>query len=128
MLRPSIFSSATYATLAVSGRGFAHPFVERLQLVIVVCVVETEHRREVLNGLEAGYGPSCDALRRRIGGDEVRVIRFELLELVKQAVELFVGDFGVAEDVIPLLVMADCVSQLANAFLRRCRRHHPWQV
>ena len=67
MLRPSIFSSATYAT-APSPRpaALAHALVERAQLLFVVGVVEAEHRREVLDGRKAVGRPAGDALRRRI--------------------------------------------------------------
>ena len=54
MLRPSIFSSATYADRRVAEAGaLADALVERAQLVLVVGVVEAEHRHEVLDGREA---------------------------------------------------------------------------
>ena len=48
-----------------------------------------------------------DALRRRIGRDEIGIVGLELLELVQQGVELFVRDFRSGMNVVPLFVMAD---------------------
>ena len=85
MLRPSIFSSATYATGVVAdARALADTLVEGAQLLFVVGVVEAEHRHEVLDGREPFDRPAGDALRRRIGGDEVGMLGLEPLELVQQ--------------------------------------------
>ena len=84
-----------------------HALVERLQLVVVVGVVEAEHRDEVLDGLESLDRPARDALRRRIGRDEIGMLRFEPLELVQQPIELLVGDLRRVVDVVALFVMAD---------------------
>ena len=46
------------------------------------------------------------------------MLRFEPLELVQQPVELFVGDLRVVVDVVALFVMADRVTQLAEALFR----------
>ena len=116
MLRPSIFSSATYATGAVAEcRALAHALVEGAQLLVVVGVVEAEHRREVLDGREAVDRPPGDALRRRIGRDEIGMLGLELLELVQQPIELLVGDLRIVVDVVALFVMADRVAKLADA-------------
>ena len=116
MLRPSIFSSATYGT-ALSPRpgALADPLVERAQLVVVVGVVEAEHRDDVLDGREAVGGRAGDALGRRIGRDEIGVLGFEPLELVQQPVELLVGDLGRAVEVVALLVVADLLAELVDA-------------
>src|SRR5262249_31209987 len=76
---------------------------------------EAEHRHEMFDGLEAFSRPSGDALRRRVGGDEVRVFGLEMLELVQQRVELLVCDFRIVVDVIALFVMTDRITKLLQA-------------
>ena len=97
-------------------RALPDALVEGAQLVLVVGVVEAEHRRQVLDGREAFDRPSRDALRRRIGRDEIRMLGLEPLELVQQAVELLVGNLGVVVDVVALFVVADGVAELFQAF------------
>ena len=48
----------------------------------------------MLDRLELLNGPAGNALRRRVGGDQVGMVCLELLELVKELVECFVGDLG----------------------------------
>src|SRR5437762_3289264 len=98
-------------------------FVEGFQFVFVVRIVEAEHRRQMLDCVEALDWPSRDTLRRGIGGDEIGIVRFELLELVEEAVELFVGDLGIGVDVVTLFVMADLVTKLFDALFRRRLAH-----
>ena len=100
-------------------RALAHALVERPQLLVVVGVVEAEHRREVLDGLEALDRTAGHALRRRIGGDEIGMLGLEPLELVQQPIELLVGDLRVVVDVVALFVMPDRVTQLADALFGR---------
>ena len=101
-----------------SAGALAHALVERPQLLLVVGVVEAEHRREVFDGREALDRAAGDALRRRIGGDELGMLRLEPLELVQQAVELLVGDLGIVVDVVALFVVPDRVAQLVDAMSR----------
>ena len=68
MLRPSIFISATYVTGVVAQAGaLSHALVKRLQLLVVVGIIETEHRDDVIHRLEALDRPARDALRGRVG-------------------------------------------------------------
>ena len=116
MLRPSIFSSATYGTARVAEPGaLPDALVERAQLLVVVRVVEAEHRDDVLDGREAVGGLAGDALGRRIGGDEIGILGLEPLELVQQPVELLVRDLRRAVDVVALLVVADLLAELTDA-------------
>ena len=96
----------------------ADALVERAQFVFVVGVVEAEHRHEVLDRLESFDRPAGDALRRRIGGDEVGMLCLEAFELVQQRVELLVGDLGSVVDVVALFVMADRITQLVECVLQ----------
>ena len=71
----------------------------------------------MLDGREPFDRPAGDALRRRIGGDEVRMLGLEALELVQQPIELFVGDLGIVVDVVALFVVADGVAELVEPFV-----------
>ena len=93
----------------------AHALVEGAQLLLGVRVVETEHRHHVLDGVKAFDRAACHALRRRVGRDELRMLRFNPLELVEQPIELLVGDLGVVVDVVALFVMPDRIAQLAKS-------------
>ena len=50
------------------------------------------------------------------GGDEVRVLGLEPLELVHQRVELGVGDLRLVEDVVALFVVANQSPEFCDAF------------
>ena len=63
----------------------------REQLVARERVVERQHRHAVLDRRERRRGPATGALRRRIGSDELGVLRLELAQLAHQRVELGVG-------------------------------------
>ena len=95
-------------------RALSHALVERAQLVLVVGVVEAEHRLQVLDGREPFDRAAGDALRRRVGRDEIRMLRLERLELVQQRVERLVGDLRIVVDVVALFVVADLVAELAR--------------
>ena len=97
----------------------SHALVEGAQLLLVVGVVEAEHRRQVLDRGEALGRAARHPLGRRVGRDEIRVLRLERLELVQQAVELLVGNLGVVLDVVALFVVPDRAAQLVDALLRR---------
>jgi hypothetical protein len=56
-----------------------------------------------------------DPLRRRIGRDEIRMLRFELFELVKEPIEMLVRDFRRVVDVVQLFVAADVFAELVDA-------------
>jgi hypothetical protein len=77
----------------------------------------------VLDGVETLDGPAGDALRRRIARDQVGVLLLETLELVQEAIELFVGDLGRVVYVVLLFVMADGDTKRGDAVLRRLARH-----
>ena len=116
MLRPSIFSSATYGDRRIAEPGpLTHALVERAQLLLVVRVVEAQHRHEVLGRGEAVDRPAGDALCRRIRRDEIGVIALERLELVDQRVERVVGDFRVVVDVVALFVVTNLAAELVDA-------------
>ena len=103
--------------------GAAQAFVEGAQVVFVVGVVEAEHRREVRDGREGFGGPAGDALRRRVGGDEIGMLRLERLQLVQQAIELGVGDLRAIVDVIEIFVAPDLSAQPGQPVVGRTSGH-----
>jgi hypothetical protein len=110
---------ASYAPVGPSrpreARPLPHALVERTQLFIRVDVVQAEHGRAMLDGLEPLDRTSRDALGRGIRRDEIGVLRLEALQFVEQAIEGRVIDLGIVVDVVALLVMAN----------RLTKRQHP---
>ena len=93
----------------------AHAVVECAKFVLVVGVVETEHRLGVRNRLKTFCDASADSLSWRIGADEIRMIGFELLQLTQQLVELGVADLGLVRDVVALFVMTNLATELCDS-------------
>ena len=54
---------------------------------------------------------AADALRGRVGRDELGVVGLEPLELVHERVVFGVGNFGRVEDVVEVLVVAQLMAQ-----------------
>ena len=65
----------------------------------------------------------ADALRGRIGRDQLGMLRFERLEPLHQHVELIVRDHRRVVNVIELAVIVDLFSQLVDLFA--CVHGHP---
>jgi hypothetical protein len=51
------------------------------------------------------------------------MLLLETLELMQEAIELFVGDFGGVVDVVLLFVVANGDTKRGDAVLRRLARH-----
>src|SRR5713101_1811253 len=69
------------AVMDVAADGAAHAPVEGSNLILVKRVLKAEHRRTVANLRELLRGLATNALRRRIGGDELRVFLFKAPQL-----------------------------------------------
>ena len=67
-------------------------------------------------------GGAADALRRRVGRDELGVRLLDREELADERVVLGVGDLGPVEDVVEVLVPAELVAQPGGAQRRGGRR------
>jgi hypothetical protein len=91
----------------------------RLELLLREHVVEREHRGPVRHGGEQRCRSEADRLRRAVGRDELRELRFELLELAHEFVILHVRDLDLIEDVVLVAVVVDLLPQLLDAYLRR---------
>src|SRR5439155_3897034 len=95
--------------------------IERAELRFVERVGEREHGARVLDRREAIRRWRADPLRRRIGGDQLRMLRLELLELAHQRVVRLVGDRRRIEDVVLVVRLLDPLAQLHIAlFSGRC--------
>ena len=92
-----------------------HAIVERPQVLFRVRVVEAEHRLEVHRVLEPGRHASAHALRRRLRRDQFGMSGFERAQLVHQRVVLAVGDLGLVQDPVALVVVANQAPQLLDA-------------
>ena len=56
---------------------------------------------------KGGLPGGAHTLRRRVGGGQVRVLGLEFPEFDDEGIELGVGDLGVVEGVVELVVVAD---------------------
>ena len=81
------------------------------EFVFAVSVVERKHGRGVRRFDETFARLAAHALRGRVGGDQFRMLGFELLQLVHQLVEFGVGDLGIVEHVVAVFVVADFLAQ-----------------
>ncbi len=60
---------------------------------------------------------SANALRRRIGRDQFRMLRLDPLKLVHQLVEFGVRKFRIIENVVEVFVMPNLLAQGVDLFL-----------
>ena len=91
------------------------------QFFFAVSVIEREHGRGMLRLHEAFARLAANALRRRIRRDQLRMLRLDPLQLVHQRVEFGVGDSGVVEHVIEVLVVADFFAKGFGLLCGWCR-------
>ena len=94
----------------------SHAVVELAQLLLVVGVVDREHGQGVLDLRELGQRGSPDALGRRIGRDQVRVLLLEFLEFGEELVIVAVGDDRLGEHVVGVIVAGDLFTQGFDSF------------
>jgi len=76
------------------------PLFPRPQLLVIEGVAEREHRPNVLMLGELALGLGADSEGRRVGGEALRKIPFDLLELAKQLVVFGVRDSRTVQDVV----------------------------
>ena len=113
---PSTFGSITTGIFS-SGNRRVTPFVKIRHFVFGIGVVETKHRRAVLDLRKRLERFSADALSWRIGREEIRKLRFEINKLLVEPVVLAVADDRCGVLVIQPVVLADFLSQLRDVFL-----------
>ncbi len=91
--------------------------VELAHFLLVVRVVDAEHRREVGGAGEGIERFAADALGGAVRGDQGQVLALEALKLLHQRVEFAVGDLGLVLDVVKAVVAADRLAQVLDALL-----------
>ena len=71
-----------------------------------------------------GAGARCaHAVGRRIGCNELRVLRFERLKLLDERVELRIADFGIVERMVTVVVVLQQRAQLTGPRFGITLRH-----
>ena len=90
------------------------PLLERL---VGRHLLERPHRGEVVDFAELVRRRGADALRRRVGRDEVRMLLLERLQLVEEPVVVGVRDLRIVEDVVAVQVVLDLLAQLGSTLL-----------
>ena len=93
--------------------------VEVPDLLIVVRVPDGEHGHGVADDGKGSGGRPPDALGGRVGGDQVGVGRFQVLQFGHQHVVVVIADDRVVEYEVPVIVRPDFPAQDFNAFGRR---------
>ncbi len=78
-------------------------------------VRERQHRNLVRHLGERAFRRGADALRRRIRRRELRMRRFDVLQLAHQLVVLDIGDVGFVEHVIAVVRIVDAAAQCLGA-------------
>ena len=117
MLKPSILSSATYATADDGVEAAPHALVELAQLVFVVGVVERQHRHQVLDGRKPFRRavPRLAGWANRASSDSGCAVS-RACELPHQRVELGVGNLRSRVNVVELFVAANLSAQVLDSF------------
>ena len=101
------------------------------QLVFAVGIVERKHRRVVGDLLETVDRPAADPLARAGRCPQYGVLLLKRDQLLEQAVEIAIGDFRPAVDVIQLVVTLDFSGQRlrpGDAFNRRRGSVQRWSA
>src|SRR5579883_169335 len=78
----------------------------------------------MMHGFERVDGLAADAPRRAIGSDQLWVGGLQLLQFLKEQIELLVGDFGPILDVIKVVMAVDESAEFDGA-LRGFRHGTP---
>ena len=80
------------------------------QFVFAVGIIEREHGRGVSDFQKAFARFSAHALSRRIRCYQIGMLSLQLDQLVHQLIEFWVGNLGIIEYVIAVLVMTDLLA------------------
>ena len=101
----------------LAAEALPHALVECAELGFIEGVRERQHRMRVLDRCETVRRRRPDPLCRRLGRDELGMLRLELLELAHQRVVRLVGDRRRIEDVVLVVRLLDPLAQLGGALL-----------
>ncbi len=100
---------------AVALGQFAHTPVPITQLFFAVHVVERQHGPGVGDLGETFLRLAPNTLRGRVGGDQLGMLRFQLLQLTRESIECSIGNFGRILPIVKVLVVADLFAQLFDS-------------
>jgi len=92
-----------------------HPGVELEELLLGHRVGQRHHLPPVRHLGELLARPRPDAPGGRVGRDQIRVVRLELLQLAEEAVVLGVAEGGSVEDVVAVARVAELAPELLRA-------------
>ena len=84
------------------------------QIFLVEHLGQGHHRHGMTHLHETAQRRTTNPLGRRIGGDELGILRLKLLQLREQAVVFHIGNFRSIEGVIQKIVVADLPAQLSQ--------------
>ena len=101
-----------------TGIGFLHLFKKLLQLLHGEHILQAHQRDGVLYLLELTQRLAAHPLGGRLGQRQVRVLRFQLLQLPHQAVILKIRHLRGIQDIIFRIGIVEQVSQLPDSFFR----------
>jgi hypothetical protein len=109
---------------ALTAEELPDALVERRELFARRHVLEREHRMAVARRLELRERRGPDPLRGRVGGAQLGMLVFQLLEAAEERVVLGVGHERVVEDVVAVVVLLDLAAQ-PLALVRGVARRGP---
>jgi len=108
---------------------FAHAAVEIEQILLLEGIAQTQHRHFVAHLTECRERRSSNPLGWRLRRHQFRVLCFERLELVKQAVVLGVRNARLVEHVVAIIVGVNFAAQFGDALgggLGGRHKTEPW--
>ena len=109
----------------------AHARDPGAQLVSTARVGQRQHRLRMADLDEIAHRLAAGALRRRIGRDQLGMLRLDRPQLVDQRVVLIIADLRIVEHVVAVAVVVELLAQLRRALVRignlgrAPRRAHP---
>ncbi len=96
-------------------QGLGGAVVPGAEFVLVVGVVDRQHRHGMRDGDEVVDGGAADPPGGRVGGLQVRVGFFELLQLAQEGVEFGVAQLGGVAGVVQRVVPGEFAAQKSGA-------------
>ena len=97
----------------------ANAAVEIAKIVLVVGVVDGQHRHGVADRLEPLQRLSTDTLRRAVRRDQFRMLRLQFLQPLHQPIEVEVADHRLGFDIVLVIVELDFAAESADLFFDR---------
>jgi hypothetical protein len=80
-------------------------------------IVETQHGLAEIVSWESSSGDASDTLRRRVWRNQLGIFALQLFEFAKQLIKVIIGDRGLVEDLVAVLVVANLFAKRLNLCL-----------